>query len=171
MSLVFHSAHPLIPTLRADVRLFEVEGLVWYGGGCDLTPFYLDDGDVRQFHGFWKQQCDKHSDKASTSLFLGEQSGSPGLQDCRSNAVCAQCGQRLAAAEFEVVRPAAPYLSRNSHPAVFRHFHLPRSCTRLSRRSATATSTYLPARSTGVWGGCSSTTLRRGLQRGMTWSR
>ncbi|KAI3436148.1 hypothetical protein D9Q98_002205 [Chlorella vulgaris] len=63
MSLVFHSAHPLIPTLRADVRLFEVEGLVWYGGGCDLTPFYLDDGDVRQFHGFWKQQCDKHSDK------------------------------------------------------------------------------------------------------------
>ncbi|KAL4859143.1 Oxygen-dependent coproporphyrinogen-III oxidase [Chlorella vulgaris] len=68
MSLVFHSAHPLIPTLRADVRLFEVEGLVWYGGGCDLTPFYLDDGDVRQFHGFWKQQCDKHSDKASTRL-------------------------------------------------------------------------------------------------------
>jgi hypothetical protein len=25
MSLVFHSAHPLIPTLRADVRLFQVE--------------------------------------------------------------------------------------------------------------------------------------------------
>ena len=24
LSLVFHSAHPLIPTLRADVRLFEV---------------------------------------------------------------------------------------------------------------------------------------------------
>lgn len=24
MSLVFHSAHPHIPTLRADVRLFEV---------------------------------------------------------------------------------------------------------------------------------------------------
>ncbi len=24
MSLVFHSAHPLIPTLRADVRLFQV---------------------------------------------------------------------------------------------------------------------------------------------------
>lgn len=24
MSLVFHSAHPLVPTLRADVRLFQV---------------------------------------------------------------------------------------------------------------------------------------------------
>ncbi len=26
MSLVFHSAHPLIPTLRADVRLFQAGG-------------------------------------------------------------------------------------------------------------------------------------------------
>jgi hypothetical protein len=24
MSLVFHAAHPLVPTLRADVRLFQV---------------------------------------------------------------------------------------------------------------------------------------------------
>jgi coproporphyrinogen III oxidase len=24
MSLVFHSGHPLVPTLRADVRLFQV---------------------------------------------------------------------------------------------------------------------------------------------------
>ena len=24
LSLVFHSAHPLVPTLRADVRLFQV---------------------------------------------------------------------------------------------------------------------------------------------------
>jgi hypothetical protein len=25
MSLVFHAAHPLVPTLRADVRLFQVQ--------------------------------------------------------------------------------------------------------------------------------------------------
>lgn len=31
MSLVFHSAHPLIPTLRADVRLFQVGWAVGYG--------------------------------------------------------------------------------------------------------------------------------------------
>lgn len=60
MSLVFHSAHPLIPTLRADVRLFEVEGQMWYGGGCDLTPFYPGDDDFRQFHAFWKGTCDRH---------------------------------------------------------------------------------------------------------------
>ena len=36
MSLVFHSAHPRIPTLRADVRLFEVckgGGLRWCAAG------------------------------------------------------------------------------------------------------------------------------------------
>lgn len=27
LSLVFHAAHPLVPTLRADVRLFQVGGL------------------------------------------------------------------------------------------------------------------------------------------------
>ena len=27
MSLVFHSAHPFIPTLRADVRMFKVRPL------------------------------------------------------------------------------------------------------------------------------------------------
>lgn len=26
LSLVFHSAHPMVPTLRADVRLFQVRG-------------------------------------------------------------------------------------------------------------------------------------------------
>jgi len=60
MSLVFHSRHPLIPTLRADVRVFSVQGLEWYGGGCDLTPAYLNERDSREFHSFWKAVCDRH---------------------------------------------------------------------------------------------------------------
>jgi coproporphyrinogen III oxidase len=64
MSLVFHSAHPFIPTLRADCRLFEVEGRQWYGGGCDLTPFYLNETDAREFHQYWKAKvCDKYNAK------------------------------------------------------------------------------------------------------------
>ena len=63
MSLVFHSAHPFIPTLRADVRLFEVEGRQWYGGGCDLTPFYLNEQDACEFHHYWKSVCDKYDHK------------------------------------------------------------------------------------------------------------
>lgn len=60
LSLVFHSAHPFIPTLRADVRLFEVDGMKWYGGGCDLTPFYIDEADITSFHRYWKCLCDAH---------------------------------------------------------------------------------------------------------------
>ncbi|GLI64122.1 hypothetical protein VaNZ11_007297 [Volvox africanus] len=60
MSLVFHSAHPYIPTLRADVRLFQVGQEAWYGGGCDLTPTYLDVADTEAFHRFWKTICDKY---------------------------------------------------------------------------------------------------------------
>ena len=63
LSLVFHSAHPRIPTLRADVRLFEVEGRSWFGGGCDLTPFYVDDDDVAGFHAHWKRVCDEYGPK------------------------------------------------------------------------------------------------------------
>eukprot|EP00884_Botryococcus_braunii_P004767 jgi/Botrbrau1/14291/Bobra.0369s0005.1 len=61
LSLVFHPQHPLIPTLRADVRMFQVGDSTWYGGGADLTPVYLFPEDARQFHSFWKQVCDKHS--------------------------------------------------------------------------------------------------------------
>ncbi|KAL0025409.1 hypothetical protein WJX79_006082 [Trebouxia sp. C0005] len=60
LSLVFHPANPFVPTLRADVRLFQVEGQAWYGGGCDLTPAYLFEEDARHFHSFWKATCDKH---------------------------------------------------------------------------------------------------------------
>ena len=60
MSLVFHSGHAHIPTLRADVRVFEVAGQQWFGGGCDLTPFYVYEEDFRDFHGFWKGVCEKY---------------------------------------------------------------------------------------------------------------
>ncbi|KAI8468310.1 MAG: coproporphyrinogen III oxidase [Monoraphidium minutum] len=60
MSLVFHSAHPLVPTLRADVRLFQVAGSAWFGGGCDLTPSYLFEEDAAEFHGHWRGVCGKY---------------------------------------------------------------------------------------------------------------
>lgn len=42
MSLVFHSAHPLIPTLRADVRLFQASGRLF-----DQTTLQSERQDVR----------------------------------------------------------------------------------------------------------------------------
>lgn len=39
LSLVFHSASPMVPTFRSDIRYFEIEGQPgWFGGGADLTP-------------------------------------------------------------------------------------------------------------------------------------
>ena len=42
----------------------EEEGKVqwWFGGGTDLTPYYLDDdeADARLFHGTLKAACDRH---------------------------------------------------------------------------------------------------------------
>eukprot|EP00192_Tetraselmis_astigmatica_P013206 CAMPEP_0117658452 /NCGR_PEP_ID=MMETSP0804-20121206/5871_1 /TAXON_ID=1074897 /ORGANISM="Tetraselmis astigmatica, Strain CCMP880" /LENGTH=325 /DNA_ID=CAMNT_0005464973 /DNA_START=84 /DNA_END=1058 /DNA_ORIENTATION=- len=63
MSLVFHPRSPWVPTLRADVRVFEVDGQKWFGGGCDLTPVYLFEDDAREFHTFWKALCDRSSSR------------------------------------------------------------------------------------------------------------
>jgi len=57
MSLVFHAASPMVPTFRADVRYFAVEGVEgggWFGGGADLTPSYYFEEDVREFHAHWR---------------------------------------------------------------------------------------------------------------------
>ncbi len=40
----------------------------WFGGGTDLTPYYLDESDVRSFHGLLKRTCDAH-DPAYYSRF------------------------------------------------------------------------------------------------------
>ena len=35
----------------------------WFGGSCDLTPYYLDETDAKNFHGLLKKTCDKHNMK------------------------------------------------------------------------------------------------------------
>ena len=57
LSIVLHTRSPLVPTFRSDVRIFLVrpssggggvdgDVLAWFGGGADLTPYYLFDEDV-----------------------------------------------------------------------------------------------------------------------------
>ncbi|HAC15247.1 MAG TPA: oxygen-dependent coproporphyrinogen oxidase [Bacteroidetes bacterium] len=65
ISLVLHPKSPLIPTVHANYRYFELydkEGGEkrdsWFGGGADLTPYYLDDDDARHFHIQHKHACD-----------------------------------------------------------------------------------------------------------------
>lgn len=43
----------------------------WFGGGADLTPYYLDDGDVEEFHRFYKDICDRYDSKVSSVVAEG----------------------------------------------------------------------------------------------------
>tara|TARA_R110000787_G_scaffold55942_4_gene128826 strand:- start:782 stop:1684 length:903 start_codon:yes stop_codon:yes gene_type:complete len=66
LSLVLHPKNPMIPTVHANWRYFEMydgEGNVvtqWFGGGQDLTPYYLFDEDAIHFHTVCKKACDLH---------------------------------------------------------------------------------------------------------------
>ncbi|MDP4200112.1 MAG: oxygen-dependent coproporphyrinogen oxidase [Bacteroidota bacterium] len=61
VSLVLHPRSPKIPTVHANFRYFEQsDGASWFGGGSDLTPYYLDVEDAVHFHHTLKTACDKH---------------------------------------------------------------------------------------------------------------
>jgi len=66
LSLVIHPKNPFVPTVHANWRYFEMYNkqgeLVdsWFGGGQDLTPYYLFEEDAQHFHGVCKAACDKH---------------------------------------------------------------------------------------------------------------
>lgn len=66
LSLVLHPKNPMVPTVHANWRYFEMydeAGKVvdsWFGGGQDLTPYYLFEEDAVHFHQICKDACDRH---------------------------------------------------------------------------------------------------------------
>lgn len=64
ISLVIHPLNPFVPTVHANFRYFELydkEGNLkdsWFGGGADLTPYYLFEEDGKHFHQTFKNACD-----------------------------------------------------------------------------------------------------------------
>ncbi|WP_196891581.1 oxygen-dependent coproporphyrinogen oxidase [Aureivirga marina] len=66
LSLVIHPKNPMVPTVHANWRYFEMydeNGNVkdcWFGGGQDLTPYYVFEEDAKHFHEVCKTACDKH---------------------------------------------------------------------------------------------------------------
>ena len=67
LSLVIHPKSPMVPTVHANWRYFEMydqDGNIvdqWFGGGQDLTPYYLFEEDATHFHQVCKTACDKHN--------------------------------------------------------------------------------------------------------------
>ncbi|KNH09619.1 coproporphyrinogen oxidase [Perkinsela sp. CCAP 1560/4] len=71
ISLIVHPRNPYCPTVHANYRFFQVMSPVdeekvvkwWFGGGMDLTPYYLFEADACFLHGSLKMTCDKfHKD-------------------------------------------------------------------------------------------------------------
>ena len=66
LSLVLHPKNPFVPTVHANWRYFEMYDRAgkmissWFGGGQDLTPYYLFEEDAKHFHQVCKDACDKH---------------------------------------------------------------------------------------------------------------
>lgn len=76
VSIIVHPRNPHAPTFHANVRYFETDtGNAWFGGGADLTPYYLEPDDAQHFHSVlfgvcgrhqvarydeWKEQCDRY---------------------------------------------------------------------------------------------------------------
>ena len=66
LSLVLHPKNPMIPTVHANWRYFEMYDAhdniadQWFGGGLDLTPYYLFEEDAIHFHNVCKAACDRH---------------------------------------------------------------------------------------------------------------
>lgn len=65
LSLVIHPVNPFVPTVHCNYRMFELydenNNIIdrWFGGGTDLTPYYLFEEDAVHFHQVYKNVCDQ----------------------------------------------------------------------------------------------------------------
>ena len=65
LSLVLHPLNPFVPTVHCNYRMFELynekDEVIdrWFGGGTDLTPYYLFEEDAIHFHQTYKNVCDE----------------------------------------------------------------------------------------------------------------
>lgn len=64
LSMIMHPKNPMAPTVHLNYRYFETEDqdgkpqAWWFGGGADLTPYYLFEEDSVQFHRDLKDASD-----------------------------------------------------------------------------------------------------------------
>ncbi len=64
LSSVIHPVNPFVPAVHCNYRMFELYNENnevidrWFGGGTDLTPYYLFEEDAIHFHQTYKDVCD-----------------------------------------------------------------------------------------------------------------
>ena len=60
VSLVLHPRSPMVPTTHANFRCLTRGDALWFGGGADLTPYYVFRDDAVHFHQTLAAACDRH---------------------------------------------------------------------------------------------------------------
>ncbi len=68
VSMVLHPNNPYVPTTHMNVRMFVAyatpgsadKDIFWFGGGMDLTPYYVFEEDARHFHQTCREALDAH---------------------------------------------------------------------------------------------------------------
>jgi coproporphyrinogen III oxidase len=60
LSVVVHPRSPMVPTAHANVRFIARGAAAWFGGGADLTPYYLFEEDCALFHRALRGACEEH---------------------------------------------------------------------------------------------------------------
>ncbi len=58
VSLIVHPRSPLVPTTHANIRMLSVGDAHWFGGGADLTPYYVFEEDCVHFHTQLRDACE-----------------------------------------------------------------------------------------------------------------
>ncbi len=61
LSVVIHPQSPMVPTAHMNVRMIRRGEAGWFGGGADLTPYYLFDEDCVHFHRLMREACERHA--------------------------------------------------------------------------------------------------------------
>jgi coproporphyrinogen III oxidase len=69
VSLVLHPYSPMVPTVHANFRYLEKGDRRWFGGGADLTPYYLSHEDAEHFHRTLRAVCERHPTVADYPRF------------------------------------------------------------------------------------------------------
>lgn len=69
VSLVLHPQSPMVPTSHANFRCFAKGDAAWFGGGADLTPYYLFEEDAVHFHRTLADVCDRFREVADYDRF------------------------------------------------------------------------------------------------------
>ena len=62
ISVVIHPLNPFVPCSHLNVRYFETDrkDRWWFGGGYDLTPYFVYKDDVKLWHANTEKMCDKY---------------------------------------------------------------------------------------------------------------